>query len=100
MLNCGEEPIQSEKAADLLQSALQQLPDDTSLYCGMSMVHHTYEEAETAFHEAQISADCLPFYPKTAVLSFERVQYQPSHVRVVSTRFRNDAGIIEIDSHS
>ncbi len=79
VLNCGEGPIQSEKAADLLQSALQYLPADASLYCGMSMVHHTYEEAETAFHEAQISADCLPFYPKTAVLSFERVQYQPEY---------------------
>ena len=79
VLNCSEEAMQNEKAAELLESALRQLPADASLYCGMSMVHHTYDEAETAFHEAQISADCLPFYPKTAVLSFDRVQYQPEY---------------------
>lgn len=79
VLSGGEGTLQSEEAATLLKNALGQLLPDDSLYCGVSMVHHTYEEAETAFHEAQISADCLPFYPKAAVLSFDQVQYQPEY---------------------
>ena len=83
ILSREEGALENEEAVHILEVVTARLslsgicPE--GLACGSSMVHHSLEEAETACREAQISADCLPFYPKTAVLSFDRVQYQPEY---------------------
>lgn len=75
--------LRSEDAAGVLRSVMHKIKESGNLpcacACGISTVHHTYGTAETACRESRISADCLPFYPATPVLSFESIQYQPEY---------------------